>query len=544
MQKAFLISLRFSNIVGYNNVNMPMTHLGILCLREVAKQYGLDVEVLDGDSQNIVDDEIIDILLEAKPQVIGFSPFQNTMERTIKIIKTISVHSPKTIIILGGVHASIMSSEIMHDIPEVDYIIKGEAESAFPNLLLKFFNNQTKDLSEIDGLVYRSNGGILENKPRIFTELDSLPNLGLSQVLFKKEISLIASRGCVSNCSFCCAPAFMRLTENNKQRYQSPEKVIQDIEEILKISNNGKLTINFNDDDFISLSEKSIKRAEDIADYLLSKGISVEIGFSCQAKAIVKAGKEFWMKWKQAGLGTLFCGFESGSDEDLKYYNKSSNLADAIEAYKILNECGIYFLIGFIMFNPYSDKERLVKNIDFLKYIGQLHQYRNTTNQINPFPATRIFHDLEKENLLTFEKPYLPKKIIYKNKFIEKVRSEICLYRDTQLKIDSFCFNFDYAIPNNKKTIEFDKTVLKLDNDLCSKYSYYKNLRAEKIEFFINKMLNGTTSDLSDIGKEMNNSLLKIHKEFVSNILIKVPAAGVKKPNKFSSILSLLKIRR
>lgn len=517
MPRVFLVSLKFSNSISDNN-NVLMINLGILTLREVSKQYGFNIEVFDGDYQNILDEQIVDMILEAKPQVIGFSPFQNTMERTINIIKKISNCLPETIIMLGGIHASVISAVIMNDIPEIKYIIKGPAEVAFPKLLLAIFNNQIQNLTEIEGLVYRLDDKIIENMSAINPELDSLPNLGLSQIPYSNEIALISSRGCTSHCSYCCAPKFLKLNSKNYCKYQSPLKVVNDIEQIINSSNNKKISIHFYDDDFVGTSTQTIKRAEEIADTILLRGISIEVKFFCQAKIIVQAGAAFWNKWKKAGLVLLFCGFESGSDKDLSYYNKPSSMKDGIEAYKMLKKCNICFIIGFIMFNPYSDIYRIKKNIRFLKHIEYLHEYSSVAKELFPFPATIVYQDLEKKNLMTSDKPYFSNKIKYVNQFIENIKSEIFKYRNNQLQIDRVFYELYYAFTNNKKTIELNNSVLEINNDLYLKYHYYKNLRAKKIKHYINKMLRNPSNKLSDIGQEMNNVLLNNHEEFILNI--------------------------
>jgi radical SAM superfamily enzyme YgiQ (UPF0313 family) len=518
MPNFFLINLRFFNLAGYSDRPITFPHVGLICLKETAKSYNLDVRILDGDLHNMVDDEIFNEIVHAKPMLIGFSPFQNTMERTILMIKKISIELPDTIIVLGGVHASILASVILNDIPEIDYIIRGEAEESFPKLLLNIIAGEKNNFSEIDGLVYKENGKIIENKPTFCADLDLVPNLGIYQIPFTKSISLNSSRGCISNCSFCCTPFYMKLIGKNQWRYQSPNKVIKDIKEIIEISGDNKFIIDFIDSDFLSVVNKNTDRAEQIADILLSENIPIQIRISCQANGIVKAGVDFWKKWKKAGLNMIYCGFEAGSDEDLLYYNKSSKLTDALEAYKILEECNIYLNIGFIMFNPYSDKERILKNIKFLKTTKKLHIYGNISREVIPYPGTKIYNDLRKENFVRFEKEYLSTRIKYKNDFFESLRIEICSHGKSQMPIDLFCHKFDIAYYNYYKTVEFNKQIYELNSQVNANYFKYISLRSNCIESFVIKMLNSPYEKLSIIGNRMDNALLKLHKKFISEI--------------------------
>lgn len=517
-KRVFLINLSTINFKKNNKVYMSLPHLGILCIKEITKDYDIDIEVLDGDFHNINDDDIFARTVKAKPKIIGFSPFQNTMERIISLIKRIKNKLPETIIILGGVHASITAIDIMRDIPEVNYIIKGEAEVSLPKLVLTLLKIENTSFTDIDGLVYRSNENIVENNASVFPNLDLLPNLGLPQIPVTNEIALVTSRGCVSNCSFCCTPYYMKLTGNSKFRHQSSEKVFKDITEIIQSSENKEISIYFPDSDFLGLNDKTIERASKIADYILLNNIKIEIKLACQAKAIVKAGIDFWKKMRKAGLTIIFCGFEAGSDEDLAYYNKSSSVNDALKAYKILSECNICLHIGFIMFNPYSNKEKLLKNIFFLKEVDQLHIYGNISREVSSYPGTKIFQDLETNKLLNYNKRYLTPQIKYNNKPIEDIKTIVCSYSPEQMLIDFVYYKFDFALASGKKTITFDKYFYKVNDDLSKTYLHYKKERANLIESYATKIINSFNENINDTGNEMNCALAEKHREFLSNI--------------------------
>ncbi|MDD2199153.1 MAG: radical SAM protein [Candidatus Carbobacillus sp.] len=516
--RVFLINLSTINFKKDNKLYMPQPHLGILCLKEISKNYNIDINVLDGDFNNLNDENILKKILKSKPKIIGFSPFQYTMERIIGLIKKIKSKLPNTIIILGGVHASITAIDILTDFDEIDYIIKGEAEVSFPKLILTILKIQQTNFTEIDGLVYRLNESIIENNASVFPDLDLLPNLGSQQIPFTNEISLVTSRGCVSNCSFCCTPYYMKLTGNSKYRYQSPEKVLKDITEIVQSSENKEISIYFPDSDFLGLNDKTIARVSKIADYILLNNIKIEIKLACQAKAIVKAGIEFWEKLKKAGLTMVFCGFESGSDEDLAYYNKSSNVNDALGAYKILSECNIGLHIGFIMFNPYSNKNKLLENINFLKKVDQLHIYGNISREVSAYPGTKIFHDLGIEKLLNYNKRYLTPQIKYKSNTIEDIKNAFCSYSPVQMLIDFMYYKFDFGLISGKKTIPCDKYSYKVDDNLRKSYIHYKNARANLIESYATKIINSFDENINDIGNKMNSALLEKHQEFLAHI--------------------------
>jgi len=70
---------------------------------------------------------------------------------------------------------------------------------------------------------------------------------------------------------------------------------------------------------------------------------------------------------KKAGFQIPIVGIESGNELDLKLYNKRCTYEDNIRILKMLNHANIYSgSFRFIMFNPFSDWERIERNYWFL----------------------------------------------------------------------------------------------------------------------------------------------------------------------------------
>ena len=119
----------------------------------------------------------------------------------IEIMKQIIPNIKNKIIILGGPEASFNPNLLLLD--NVNYIIKGEGEEAFSELLE--FLNQERDLNNVSNLYYLEDNNIKYT----FNKLPNLENVkhDLSLIKdFKNRICYVeSSRGCFYNCSYCLA---------------------------------------------------------------------------------------------------------------------------------------------------------------------------------------------------------------------------------------------------------------------------------------------------------------------------------------------------
>ncbi len=141
-------------------------------------------------------DYIIDFINSSYEKYIGFSCYIWNIEMIKKILPKLN----NKIIFLGGPEASYNTSLLSEDIP---YIIKGEGEESFNELMDYFFKGLA--LEKVSNLYYYENSNI-------YFTYNKLPNLNnivhdLSLIKdFKNRICYLeSSRGCYFNCSYCLA---------------------------------------------------------------------------------------------------------------------------------------------------------------------------------------------------------------------------------------------------------------------------------------------------------------------------------------------------
>jgi anaerobic magnesium-protoporphyrin IX monomethyl ester cyclase len=189
-------------------------------------------------AMNIVTD-----LYRKKPDVIGFSCYIWNIEETIKVIKMLRKINPELIIILGGPEVTYDVHEWLERIPEVDYIVVGEGEETFKDLLTAIRDNESKD--DISGVAFRKEDRLKINPQRNKLNLKDLPSPfrfeeDLEQ-LSKRVTYIETSRGCPFNCQFCLSSIEVGV------RYFDREKVKDDIRFLM---DHGAKTIKFVDRTF------------------------------------------------------------------------------------------------------------------------------------------------------------------------------------------------------------------------------------------------------------------------------------------------------
>ncbi len=228
-------------ILATLNAKYIHTNLAIRYLKANARPH-FDPELAEytikDPAFNIVSD-----LFQKKPNVVGFSCYIWNIEETIKVIRMLKTVLPETTIVLGGPEVSYDVHEWLRKIPEVDFILMGEGEISFKELM--HYLNGDIPLEDVRGVCY-----LVDNKVKIHAQP---PKIDLREIAspfhFEEDIPHLGkriqyietSRGCPFSCQFCLSSIEVGV------RYFNREKIKEDIRFLM---NNGAKTIKFVDRTF------------------------------------------------------------------------------------------------------------------------------------------------------------------------------------------------------------------------------------------------------------------------------------------------------
>lgn len=321
-------------------LNYP--HLGLLYLASSLKKAGFSVEVLDASAQALTEGEIIRKIIERQPEVIGITVTTQTSRGVFSLIKKIKKIKDSPEIVIGGPQVSALPETVRW--MQVGYGMVGEGELAFVKLINYLIRNKG-ELKKIPGLIFLQKGKLISNINRPNLELDKLPfparelvsaDNYFSPVYGGRMTTLITSRGCPYNCTYCSRPAIGYLWRKRK-----PSSIVAEMKEVVDKYQVGY--IEFVDDTFTIDKARIMKLCQSI----IKNKVQVTWGGQTRADLVDYA---LLKKMKAAGCVKLSFGLETGVERirfDLNKRVPDRAYAQAVENCRKLGiETNLFVMFG------------------------------------------------------------------------------------------------------------------------------------------------------------------------------------------------------
>lgn len=236
-------------------------NLGVWCLAAGLEQYGLEepFEVIEINVNQPLDENIQKIVATA-PKVLGFSCYIWNIERAVKLIEAVNLLLPECIIVCGGPEVSFRGESFLFEMPQVNYVLKGEGEYSFYKLCKYVLNKQKQNsLDEIPGLFYREKGKVVETpvKPLPMPAPSPYTKACLEAVQ-RRIVYVETSRGCPFSCAFCLSgrdddTVFFNIDQAKK--------------DLILAANSGTTTVKLVDRTF----NCNLKRAKELFGFLIEE---------------------------------------------------------------------------------------------------------------------------------------------------------------------------------------------------------------------------------------------------------------------------------
>jgi len=316
----------------------------------------------ENDDVDLQDQHVEDLELNDSPDLVIIQVYITNAKRAYSIAN--HYKSKGIFVVLGGLHVTALPEEA-----EVfaDSIFIGPAEQTFPDFLLDFKNKQTKKryISTINRTI--------ENQPKIRRDL-------IKREKYLVPNSLVMSRGCPHHCDFCYKDAFFK---GGKSFYtQRVDEILAEIDRLP-----GK-HLYFLDDHLFG----NPKLAHELFEGM--KGMGRIFQSAATVPSIVNG--DLIEKAHAAGLRSLFVGFETFSEENLKQSNKIQNLKQDYDySAKRLNDLGIMINGSFVFGLDNDTKDVFSRTVDW----GVKNAITTATYHIlTPYPGTRLYESMVSSN--------------------------------------------------------------------------------------------------------------------------------------------------
>jgi anaerobic magnesium-protoporphyrin IX monomethyl ester cyclase len=385
--------LFFRQPTGYSR---PVMGFGLGIVATILKNAGHQVRVIDNNSlyyKVYSDRDLLDIIQEYKPDVIGFNVTIINAYRTYQTLSKIRNKFPGILTVAGGIHMKYSSEEALRYGFDIAVVREGEKVVAplFSYLSNRTRDNFRKDLEAIPGVsFFRQDGSVhaATEFPGV-ASLDEVPfvdyDLFNIQDFYKTgyeplAIEICGQRGCPNRCTFC-SDEIIRAD----RRRVSVDHLFSYLQYLY---DKYKMKYMFlNDNDFLFPRE----RAVDFCNRLIQSGLNKEISFACQARVDTPFDEDFARLLKEAGFCSLGLGVERLEPSSQRAIRKISDPAQVRRVASIIRKAKINVTMFMVAGFPFETVEILrAEERAFL----ELADYTKTfdVSILMPLPGT-IYYD-------------------------------------------------------------------------------------------------------------------------------------------------------
>lgn len=314
--------------------------------------------LLEDDEAEIVDQHVQKLDTDDVPDVVAIQVYITNAYRAYRIAD--AYRKKGVLVLLGGLHVTSLPEEAEK---HADVIFLGPAEEAFPRFLQDLQNDTVRKR-------YFSKSRSLVGVPKLRRDL-------IDRKRYLVPNSIVVTRGCPHHCGFCYKDAFF---EGGRSFYtQQVDDALAEIERLP-----GK-HLYFLDDHLLGHK----RFASDLFHGMRGMGRvfqgAATVDSILDGNLIEEAA--------DAGLRSIFVGFESLDSKNLKQCNKRQNLGRNLEQVtERLHDLGIMINGSFVFGLDSDEKTVFDRTVDWAVNAGLTTA---TFHIATPYPGTLFYKEMK-----------------------------------------------------------------------------------------------------------------------------------------------------
>jgi radical SAM superfamily enzyme YgiQ (UPF0313 family) len=368
-----------------------MVPQGLLSIAAYLIEQGHDVFVYDclGLEAPFELQKQVQAILAYQPQIVGFSTTTSSFPDAAELAQKIKKQSPDIITVCGGVHVSALEGKLLQDYPAFDFLAAGEGELTMAELAAGV------EPAAIKGLIWRKGEEVVANEPRPkIPDLDNLPfpayeklqgfpgdyHLPLFSYINTPGATMITSRGCMYQCSYCDRSVFKK-----GFRYNSAAYIYEHMKYLREKF--GVRHINIYDDLFTANRQRIVELCDNLTRFPLG------INFNCAVR-VGYTDDDLLKMLKDAGCLMVSLGIESADPQMLARHKAGVSLDDVRDTVRRIKAQGLRAKGLFMMGLPGETEESIYRTSDFIILLGLDDM---NMAKFTPFPAAPLWTMIREE---------------------------------------------------------------------------------------------------------------------------------------------------
>ena len=360
--------------------------VNLLYLAAALREAGMAPTVLEANALALTDAQVVARIRRLNPVLVGVSLYTDILAQVRSMTRQIHAACPGVRLVLGGPHATSWPRRTLEHFPEVDFVLRGEAEGSLPALVRALAGGQ--QLESVPGLLWRGeDGAAVTGAGMELPDPEGLPwpARDLVDDLYRQRRyyalmvrtrpvdAMISSRGCPFGCGFC-------YNFRHRYRARSPEAVVDELEGIRQ---RGVRDIEICDDTFTVDRQRALA----IFDLIIQRRLDVSFRIKSRVDVF---DDTLAARASRAGVYMASFGMESGSPRLLERMAKGTTPAMNARAAALCRRYGILCHSSWLVGYPGETPETVAET---LSQILAIRPHTVNVGVLRPYPGTSAYEE-------------------------------------------------------------------------------------------------------------------------------------------------------